>query len=52
MNYGISIGGLFIVWSILLYNEMGITPLICATAITIAGIIIEHSGSNTNDDKD
>ena len=51
MSYGIYIGGFFIVWSILLYDEMGFTPLICATAITIAGIICEHWGPN-NDDQD
>ena len=52
MNYGILIGGAFIIWSILLYNELGITPLICATAITIAGIICEHWGPNTKDNED
>jgi len=50
MNYGIYIGGAFIIWSILLYNEMSIAPMICASAITITGVIC-HTWRPNNDDE-
>ena len=41
MNLGIYIGSAFIIWSILLHDKMGTTPMICATIITITAIICD-----------